>query len=131
MEHIGKKKHLEQAEQALGEPVEAVTTVSDVIRPEESDGEAKPDKLLTLVVTGAQLRLFDGSRREPYADEVFTRACAEIASIQRKAGTFGERIVVTFAGEQRLQFRALRGAMKGPAVVELIAAKASVPIEPL
>jgi hypothetical protein len=82
-------------------------------------------------VTGADLRLFDGSRREPYTDEVFSRACTEIARIQRKAGTFGERIVVSFAGEEQLQFRALRGAMKGPAVVELIAAKASVPIEPL
>jgi hypothetical protein len=131
MEQIGKKKHLEQAEQALGEPVEAVTTVSDVVRPEEIDGEAKSDKLLTLVVTGAELRLFDGSRREPYATEVFSQAWAGIARIQRKAGTFGERIVVTFAGEEQLQFRALRGAMKGPAVVELIAAKASLPIEPL
>jgi hypothetical protein len=134
MEPIGKKKHLEQAEQALGEPVEAVTTVSEVLGDawgsEEEGAEVQPRKMLTLVVTGARLRLFDPAGSEPYVEEVCSYSFDAIARIQRKAGAFGERVLITFAGDQQLRFRALRGALKGPAVVELIAHKASVSIEP-
>jgi hypothetical protein len=136
MEPIGKKKHLEQAEQAIGEPVEAVTTVSEVIsyasqRDDEPAEDAKPQRMLTLVVTGGELRLFDPSDGDPYLSEVVSQPCDAIARIQRKSGTFGERVLITFAGGEQLQFRALRGGLKGPAVVDLLAQKASVSIEPL
>jgi hypothetical protein len=78
---------LEQAAQALGETIEAVTTMGDftnygrqlaktLLRP-------APQKLRTLVVTAKHVGMFDPSIRAPYATQVFSNPCSEITRVQR------------------------------------------------
>jgi hypothetical protein len=141
MTPVGSKKHARKWATREDEPIDAVALVvpggnygglmAKTYKAQNFGGEPPPMGTRTLVVTSSdQLRLFEPSLRDPFHREEFSRPCGEIIRIQRRRGVFGIRIRITFSDGERLEFHAPRGLSHSGAVVDLIATKASVMIDP-
>ncbi len=135
MTPVGKRKLAEKATERLGETVQAATVVGPGGNLGGQFAKAalapKPAEMLTLIVSSDTLRLFKGTLRDDLHEERFARPCSEIRRIERRKGALGDRVRVTFGDGERLEFKAVHGLARGREVLDLIAAKASVSIDPM
>ncbi len=132
---VGKRKLAEKAAERLGETVEGATVIAPggSLAGEfaKTTGTGRPPQYLNLVVTTDKLRVFKGILRDEFHEEQLARSCSEITRVERRKGVLRDRMRVTFANGERLEFKAVRGLAHGRDVVDLIAAKASLSIETL